>query len=309
MIPARADPLLLALIGEAAIGYPAALFAAVGHPVTWVGTAIAALDRGWNCGGPTRRRVAGIAVVTLLIAGAAATGWIITALATDGWGWIAIALIATTGLAQRSLDDHVRAVARPLRLGDLGAARAAVARIVGRDSDALDETGIAVAATESLAESFCDGVVAPAFWFLIAGLPGLFACKVINTADSMIGHRDDRYRWFGWAAARADDVVNWLPARLSGVLIAIAGGGGLAVMWRDARHHVSPNGGWPEAAMAGALARRLGGPVSYGGEPAMRAWLGDGPLPTAADLDRALGIYRRACLLLWLLIGGVAWLQ
>jgi adenosylcobinamide-phosphate synthase len=309
MISARAEPLLLALICEAAIGYPTALFAVVGHPVTWIGTAIAALDQDWNRGSPTRRRMTGIAVVTLLVAGAAATGWIITALAGDGWGWITIALVATTGLAQRSLDDHVRAVARPLRLGDLGAARVAVARIVGRDTGALDETGIAVAATESLAESFCDGVVAPAFWFLIAGLPGLFACKAINTADSMIGHRDDRYRWFGWAAARADDVVHWVPARLSGMLIAMAGGGGLSVMWRDARHHASPNGGWPEAAMARALARRLGGPVSYGGEPAMRAWLGDGPLPTATDLDRALGIYRWACLLLWLLVGGVAWLQ
>jgi adenosylcobinamide-phosphate synthase len=168
---------------------------------------------------------------------------------------------------------------------------------------------VAVAATESLAESFCDGVVAPAFWFLVAGLPGLLACKAINTADSMIGHLDDRHRWFGWAAARLDDGVNWLPARLSGVLVALAGGGGFAVMRRDARHHASPNGGWPEAAMAGALRRRLGGPVSYDGMPAPRAWLGDGPSPDAADLARALGIYRRACLLLWLLVGGLSWLR
>jgi adenosylcobinamide-phosphate synthase len=305
---AAPEQLLLALTGEAVVGYPAALFAAIGHPVTWIGRGIATLDRQWNDGGPLRRRALGIALVLLLIAGATAIGWSVTAIAGDGWGIIAIVLIATTGLAQRSLDDHIRAVARPLLAGDLAMARSAVAQIVGRDTLTLDETGVALAATESLAESFCDGVVAPAFWFLIAGLPGLLACKAINTADSMIGHRDEHYSRFGWAAARADDVVNWIPARLSGLLITAAGGGGFRVMLRDARHHASPNGGWPEAAMAGALGRRLGGPVSYDGEPAARAWLGDGALPGPADLARALWIYRRACVLLWLLVGGIAWL-
>ncbi|MDG5489853.1 adenosylcobinamide-phosphate synthase CbiB [Sphingomonas sp. BGYR3] len=304
---ARPEQLLIALIGEAAVGYPAALFAAIGHPVTWMGAGIGVLDRGWNRGGPARRRAAGVAVMLLLIAVAAGAGWAVEMIAGGGWGVAVVILIATTGLAQRSLDDHVRAVARPLLAGNLSGARLAVGRIVGRDTDALDERGVALAATESLAESLCDGVVAPALWFLIAGLPGLLVCKAINTADSMIGHRDDRYRWFGWAAARLDDGVNWVPARLSGLLVAVAGGGGIAVMLRDARRHASPNGGWPEAAMAGALHRRLGGPVRYDGEMADRAWLGDGPLPDAADLGRALRIYRRACLLLWLMVGVVAW--
>ncbi len=306
---ARPEQLLLTLIGEAAIGYPAALYAMIGHPVTWIGGVISILERRLNHGAPLRRRAFGVAGVMLLISGAAAIGWGITALAGEGWGLVAVVLVASTGLAQRSLDDHVRAVARPLLAGDLGAARAAVARIVGRDTATLDESGVALAATESLAESFCDGVVAPAFWFLVAGLPGLLACKAINTADSMIGHRDDRYRWFGWAAARSDDAINWVPARIAGVLIAVAGGGGFATMWRDAQAHASPNGGWPEAAMAGALGRRLGGPVSYDDEPAARAWLGDGAFPDAVDLSCALWIYRRACLLLWIIVGGIAWLR
>ena len=173
----------------------------------------------------------------------------------------------------------------------------------------LDEAGVATAAIESLAESFCDGVVAPALGLLLFGLPGLFVVKAINTADSMVGHRTPELGAFGWAAARADDVVNFVPARVAGALIALAGRGGWHAMRRDARHHASPNGGWPEAAMAGALGRQLGGEVTYGGEPAHRAVLGDGPPPDAADLMRALGIYRTACLSLWMLVGVVAWLR
>jgi adenosylcobinamide-phosphate synthase len=305
----RPEQLLAILIAEAAIGYPAALFAAIGHPVSWMGRAIAALDTAWNHGSATARRAGGVCLVLLVAGGSAGLGWAIQAAAGSGWGMAAIILVGTSGLAQRSLDDHVRAVARPLAAGDLAAARSAVGLIVGRDTADLPASGVATAAIESLAESFCDGVVAPAFWFLLAGLPGLLACKAINTADSMIGHRDERHGDFGWAAARSDDVVNFLPARLSGLLLCLAGGGGAAIMRRDARHHASPNGGWPEAAMAGALARRLGGPVRYQGELARRAWLGDGPPPDAADLGRALGIYRRACLLLWLAVGVIPWLR
>lgn len=304
----RPEQLLLALIGEAAFGYPAALYAAIGHPVTWIGAGIAGIERHWNRGSARLRRVAGVATLLVISGGAAAIGFGVERAAGGNWGGAAIVLIATTGLAQRSLDDHVRAVASPLAIGDLPSARRAVAHIVGRDTAALDEGGVATAAIESLAESFCDGIVAPAFWFLAFGLPGLIACKAINTADSMIGHLDERYRDFGWAAARADDLVNWVPARISGGLIALAGAGGFSTMLRNARRHASPNGGWPEAAMAGALGQRLGGPVSYDGEPAMRAVLGDGPVPNAADLRRALGIYRRACLLLWALVGTFAWL-
>lgn len=295
--------LLAALIAEAALGYPRRW----PHPVQAAGAWIAGFERRWNRGGPTTRRLAGTALLVSLIALPAAVGWLVAHLAGEGWGLIVVVLVATTGLAQRSLHDHVAAVLAPLAAGDLPAARRAVARMVGRDTATLDEAGIATAAIESLAESFCDGVVAPAVWFVVAGLPGLLAAKAINTADSMVGHRTPELVRFGWASARADDAVNWLPARLSGALICLAGRGGWATMLRDARHHASPNGGWPEAAMAGALGRRLGGAVSYDGEPAMRAPLGDGATPDAADLRRALRIYRIACLGLWIATGAVAW--
>jgi len=303
----RADLVLAALIVEAVLGYPRALFAAIGHPVTWIGAVIARLDVAWNRGSAIRRRLWGIVLLLLLVSGAVVIGVAIASLAATLWGALAVVSIATTGLAQRSLDDHVRAVNVPLGSGDLPAARQAVGRIVGRDTAALDEAGIATAAIESLAESFCDGVVAPIFWFALAGIPGLIACKAINTADSMVGHRDARHRDFGWASARADDVVNFIPARIAGVLICIAGAGGLLTMLRDSAAHASPNGGWPEAAMAGVLRRQLGGPVSYAGEAAARAVLGAGPLPGVADLSRALWVYRRACLALWVVLGVIAW--
>lgn len=312
-MPARPEQLLLALMGEAAIGYPAFLLARISHPVMWIGGVIATLDRQWNAGDDARRRTAGAALLVLVAGGAGLVGWVIERLAGTSIAVVLVIAMATTGLAQRSLDDHVRAVAAPLLRGDLETARMAVARIVGRDTEDLDDSGVALAATESLAESFCDGIVAPAIWFLVGGLPGMLMCKAVNTADSMIGHRDARYRAFGWAAARTDDLVNFIPARLSGLLICLARPGaaglnGLRMMLRDARHHASPNGGWPEAAMAGVLGRRLGGPVSYDGEPAQRAWLGDGPPPSAVDLERALWTYRCACLMLWAAVGGFAWL-
>ncbi|MBC7519677.1 MAG: cobalamin biosynthesis protein, partial [Sandarakinorhabdus sp.] len=214
MIAGRSDQLLAILVTEAVLGYPAWLFSAIGHPVSWIGALIAWLDRSWNRGGAVRQRAAGVALLLVITGLSVAAGWAMTRLAGDDWGMVAVILIATTGLAQRSLHDHVAAVARPLLAGDLVAARTAVAAIVGRDTAALDEAGVALAAIESLAESFCDGVVAPAFWFLVAGLPGLLVCKAINTADSMIGHRDERHGNFGWAAARADDLVMLVPARL-----------------------------------------------------------------------------------------------
>jgi adenosylcobinamide-phosphate synthase len=297
--------LLPMLIAEAAFGYPRRW----PHPVMAAGALIARAERGWNRGGAARRRASGIALVVVLVALSVVLGGAIQRLAGGGWGLVLVILIGTTGLAQRSLHDHVAAVRAPLAAGDLPAARRAVAMIVGRDTDRLDEAGVATAAIESLAESFSDGVVAPAFWFLLGGLPGLFAAKAINTADSMIGHRTPQLRWFGWAAARADDVVNWVPARIAGLLICLAGGGGLSTMLRDARRHASPNGGWPEAAMAGVLRRELGGAVRYDGERADRATLGRGPRADAADLARALGVYRRACVLLWLAVGALAWLR
>jgi adenosylcobinamide-phosphate synthase len=301
--------LLTAMIVEAALGYPARL----PHPVCGIGRVIAVLDAYWNRG--THKRALGVITALILIALGGSAGLLIEHFAR-GWSWVgvlAIVLVATIGLAQRSLHDHVAAVAKPLVAGDLEAARTALAMIVGRDTAALDDSGIAAAATETLAESFCDGIVAPAFWFLILGLPGLFAFKAISTADSMIGHMDDRHRDFGWAAARIDDVMNWIPARIAGVLICLASLGGWRIMLRDGRNHLSPNAGWPESAMAGALRVQLGGGAAYDGEWIARATLGEGHRPLPADLPRAISLYHRACLLLWamaaLLAGGLLWLR
>jgi adenosylcobinamide-phosphate synthase len=214
---------------------------------------------------------------------------------------VALVLVASTGLAQKSLFVHVRNVLTALRSGNLSAARERVSLIVGRDTRQLDESGVSAAALESLAESFNDGIVAPTFWLAIGGLPGLFAYKVLNTADSLIGHKEERWRAFGWAAARADDVANLIPARIAGMLVAIAGWGGFGVMFKDASKHASPNAGWPEAAMAGALGVRLGGPTSYDGVVHERPVFGSGGRPESVDLRRGLRIYVVACLLLWVL--------
>jgi adenosylcobinamide-phosphate synthase len=294
----------LALGLEATLGYPAVLNRSVGHPVAWPAALIEALERRWNppTASDRRRRLLGVVLVALLVAAAVLRGGALQGLLGASLPALtALALIATTGLAQRSLHDHVTAVLLPLQAGDLPAARAAVARIVGRDTDRLDAEGVAAAALESLAESFNDGVVAPAFWLLVGGLPGLLAYKCVNTADSLVGHKEARWRMFGWAAARTDDLLNLVPARAAGGLIVLAGAGGWRIMMRDARRHASPNAGWPEAAMAGALGVQLGGDARYDGVPTARPTFGDGPRPTAADLARGLSLYRRACGLLWLI--------
>jgi adenosylcobinamide-phosphate synthase len=318
MLTSGALMLPAALLAEWALGFPRWLLTRVGHPVMWIGALIGALDRRWNRGSPYRQRIMGAAMLALLVGASAVVGAMVQhALLQSLWLWPMLVLAATTGLAQRSLADHVEAVAVPLAAGDLETARMAVAMIVGRDVASLDEAGIATAAIESLAESFGDGIVTPACWLALAGLPGLAAAKAINTADSMVGHRDARYRHFGWASARVDDALNYLPARLAGVLLVLAAGRswrtGWRVMRRDARGHASPNAGWPEAAMAGALGRQLGGPVSYDGELAPRATMGDGPRPNARDLAKALVIWRRACGLLWafavIVAGAILWVR
>ena len=297
---------LAALATEALLGYPDRLHRWLPHPVTGLGALIDAGERLLNRSehSPRRRRAGGVLTMAATAGVAALTG-----LAASRLSGPAPVLAATVGLAQRSLYDHVAAVARALETDDLPAARTAVGRIVGRDTADLDASGVAAAAIESLAESFNDGVVAPACWLAIAGLPGLFAYKALNTADSLIGHREPRWKDFGWAAARTDDLMNLAPARLAGALIVTAGGGGWSIMLRDARHHASPNAGWPEAAMAGALGVRLGGAVAYDGVMTERPTFGEGPVPVAADLRRALDIYVKACGLLWAVIavGGRAW--
>ncbi len=294
---------LAALLIEAAVGYPPGLFRVLRHPVVWIGRLITALDRRlnrdrWSAGG---RRVAGSAAVLLLVAVSVAG-----ALALQAGGFLVAALAASTLLAQRSLHQHVRAVGEGLATGGLAGGRAAVSQIVGRNPATLDEAAVLRAAIESLAENFSDGVVAPALWCVLLGLPGIAAYKAVNTADSMIGHRTPRHAAFGWAAARLDDAVNLPAARLAALWLVLAAaltrgadaGGALRAMRRDAPRHRSPNAGWPEAAMAGALGLRLAGPRVYGDTLIDDAWMGDGrPAAAAADLDRALLLYRRACVL------------
>ncbi|SEK39583.1 adenosylcobinamide-phosphate synthase [Sphingomonas palmae] len=311
-----ADPIALAaLFLDAAIGWPERLYHVVGHPVGASARVIGACERHWNT--PRRsdltRRLLGVATMLLLLAGTALLAILLEGVlraCLGSWAWIGTAALAWPALAQRSLFDHVGRVAVALTAGHLPAARRAVAMIVGRDTDTLDEAGVARAGVESLAESFCDGVVAPLFWLIVAGLPGAWCYKAINTADSLIGHKEPRWRAFGWAAARIDDAANWVPARLSGAVLCTAGLGGWRVMWRDCRRHASPNAGWPEAAMAGALGIALAGPIAYDGRMHAKPWIGhDGRAATPRDLNRALAIYLRGCALLWVIAGVVAWAQ
>lgn len=311
-----AEPIALtALALDAAFGWPRALYRRVGHPVGLFARVIEGCEARWNRPADSfaARRALGVLTLLILLILVVGSGWALQHLllaSLGDWGWIAVAILAWPALAQRSLFDHVRAVGERLDAGDLAGAQSAVGMIVGRDTAALDAAGVARAAIESLAESFCDGVAAPLFWLLLLGLPGVWAYKAVNTADSLIGHREGRWRAFGWAAARTDDLANWIPARLSGLLLCLAGGGGWRVLRRDAHNHASPNAGWPEAAMAGALGLRLAGPIAYDGVMHDKSWIGDGASDAGGDeIDRALAIYLRACLFLWLIAGVVAWLR
>jgi adenosylcobinamide-phosphate synthase len=301
-----ANPALIAvaLILEAAFGYPDRLYRTIRHPVVWAGALIAWLDRTLNT--PPRGRIAGAAALAVLLLAVGVPSWALQAwLLTLLPRWLAVLVLGVLAaglLAQRSLFAHVRAVETELRRG-LDEGRAAVSHIVGRNPASLDATGVARAAIESLAENFSDGVVAPMLWGVGFGLPGIALYKAINTADSMIGHRTPRHARFGWAAARFDDLVNLPASRLAALLIVIAAALGGAdaraawrAVWRDAGKHRSPNAGWPEAAMAGALGLRLAGPRIYGNERVEDAWMGDGRVAVDADdIARALRMYRLAC--------------
>ncbi|MDH6261981.1 adenosylcobinamide-phosphate synthase CbiB [Bradyrhizobium sp. BR13661] len=300
-----AGAMVVAMAVDALTGWPSQLFARIGHPVTWLGRLIAAIDAGWNRASdpPAFRRATGTAGALVVIVLSVVCGWLLQSMFPSGWIRIAlVGIFAWPLVALRSLHDHVAAVANPLLGGDIAAARGAVSRIVGRDPAALDEAGIARAAIESLAENTSDGIVAPVFWGAVFGLPGILGYKAINTLDSMIGHRSERHEAFGWAAARIDDVANFIPARLTGflfVLLAPRRSEALSCMTRDARRHRSPNAGWPEAAMAGALGVRLSGPRIYHGKTTDEPWLNEGARdPHPADIVGGLTIYRRAMLLL-----------
>lgn len=310
---AGAAIMLIGLLTEALVGWPKPLFRAIGHPVTWIGKVIDLLDDWMNVEdadmGP--RRTAGAIAAVAVIAFCAELAVIITWLLPDGWTGIVIAgILAWPFIASRSLYDHVAAVARPLAAGDIAAARAGVAMIVGRDPAQLDEAGIARAALESLAENTSDGVVAPLFWGAIFGLPGIVGYKAINTLDSMIGHRTPRHEAFGWASARIDDAANLIPARLTGLLFAAVSGRiatAFAVMRRDAGNHRSPNAGWPEAAMAASLGVRLSGPRVYHDRIADEPWInGEAPDPGPEALHQGLKLYRKSMLALAALLALLA---
>jgi adenosylcobinamide-phosphate synthase len=298
-----------ALAFDAVIGDPDWLWRRLPHPVVVIGSFIGFLDRALNheTQSPAQRKLAGVAAVILLLAIAAVIGFFIEKLLRQiAFGNLLGGLVASTLLAQRSLYQHVSLVKTAFADGGLSGARSAVSMIVGRDPERLDEAGVCRAAIESCAENFSDGVVAPVFWLALLGLPGLIAYKAINTADSMIGHRTARYEQFGWAAARLDDLVNLIPARLSGVLLAavapVAKGAiatAFKVMQRDATQHRSPNAGWPESAMAGALGLALAGPRRYAGHSVDDPFLNAAARTdaTTGDIGRALDLLMAACLL------------
>ncbi len=306
------DPLALllaALLLDAAIGEAGPLFRYIPHPVALIGRLIAFLERKLNREqrSPLDRRWRGVLTVLIVTGLCLAVGW------GTAWsshlhiaGQVAELILLTLLIAQRSLFDHVRAVGLALRDDGLIAGRRAVAHIVGRDPHTLDRHAVARAAIESCAENFSDGVVAPVFWYALFGLPGILVYKAINTMDSMIGHKSPRYHAFGMAAARLDDAMNLIPARLAALLIVLASlflpggrpGSAVATVWRDARRHRSPNAGWPEAAMAGALGLALAGPRHYAEGLVMDAWMGRGdPRAMPKDIRRSLYILVVACLI------------
>lgn len=289
---------LLALMIDAIVGDPRALWSRVPHPVAWFGRVIDTFDQRWNDadgkGGIGSGFVAIAAtVVAFAVFAAIAQTLILTLLPT----WLAVTLLAAMAsimLAHHSLHEHIRAV---LDAPDLPAARQAVSMIVGRDTAELDEAGVSRAAIETLAESLSDGVVAPAFWLLLGGLPGIVAYKVVNTADSMIGHRTPRHEAFGKAAARLDDLMNFIPARLTALILGLVAGvrrGDAGYVINEAKQHVSPNAGYPEAVIAEALGVSLGGPRSYSGRQVHGVWFNDhGDAPDFDTVREALRLSRR----------------
>ncbi len=309
--------LLAALVLDRIVGDPDWLWRRLPHPVVWVGNLIGWADRRLNreTDSHETREKAGFATIALLILGAIISGHLLHGfLGLGGFaGTIAEIIIVAVLLAQKSLAEHVSAVARGLRTEGLAGGRKAVSMIVGRDPERLDVAGVSRAAIESLAENASDGVVAPAFWYLVFGLPGLLAYKVINTADSMIGHKTPRHLAFGRASAQIDDLANWVPARLTALMILAAGGFSAfavraQIVLRDAGLHRSPNAGWPESAMAAVTGLALGGPRIYkddvANEPFMNA--AGRTVSRAADIDRALDVFDRAMLIGWLGVAVVA---
>jgi adenosylcobinamide-phosphate synthase len=308
----------MALLIEASFGYPSRLARIVGHPVIWLGRLIDWLDLTLNreSGSNTNRKLAGfIAALGIVAIPAVLAFGVERGLLALPFGFVAVAVVASTLLAQRSLHDHVARVASALEQDGIDGGREAVSHIVGRDTHALDQAGVSRAAIESLAENFSDGIVAPCFWLAVGGLAGGMAYKAVNTADSMIGHRTARHEDFGCASARLDDLLNLPASRLSALLIiaaaAISMNASASRAWRavrrDAHHHRSPNAGYPEAAMAGALGLALAGPRVYGGVMVEDAAMGNGRSDAEpTDIRAALALYRRADLIFIVLVAVLA---
>jgi len=307
---------VIAMLVDGVVGDMNWLFSRIAHPIAMLGRMIDLFDRRLNRENRDKmtRLILGLIVTFVVVAFATAVGLLVSWLArTAPFAWLVEVIAVVILLAQRSLYDHVLAVAHALGDDGLAKGRAAVRHIVGRDPETLDLHGIARASIESLAENFADGVVAPLFWYLVLGLPGMFAYKAINTLDSMIGYRSPKYASFGLVAARLDDAVNWMPARIAVLPIAVAALfvpaanplSALRVIWRDAKRHPSVNAGWPEAAMAGALDLSLGGPRQYPGGVNEVVWIGDGnPRAHVEYIRRALHLFGIACLLNGLVVIG-----
>ena len=309
--------LALALILDWLIGDMRWFHKIVPHPVVLIGNLIRFLEKKLNRESRSRnaRMVRGLVVTAFVVGLSAFSGWLIDhGLDMIAYGWLVEVFLVATLLAGRSLFTHVGAVAKGLATGGVKGGREAVSHIVGRDPNSLDEHGVARSAIESLAENYADGVVAPAFWYLLFGLPGILGYKAVNTLDSMIGYRSKRYKDFGMVAARLDDVANWIPARLSAlilILAAFAAPGAnpfraIRIMLRYAGKHASPNAGWPEGAMAGALDFALGGPRKYPGGISEAAWIGSGRARLKdKDIRSAQWVYAAANLVQLIIVAGL----
>lgn len=290
--------LVIAMLLDAVFGEPRMLWDRLPHPAVLMGRLIAFLDRTLNTG--QDRKSKGVLALSLLCFTAAVIGSLLSQ-----FGWVIEIIVAAILLAQKSLVDHVRAVATGLRTS-IEEGQFAVSMIVSRDTKDMNEAQVARSAIESAAENFSDGVIAPAFWFLVGGLPAMLVYKFVNTADSMIGYKTEKYLEFGWASARIDDLLNWIPARLSMLLIVVFAKRSVnfRAIISEAKRHKSPNAGWPEAAIARAINVALAGPRSYDGQLQQLPWVNERGRQTitAEDVDAAVRILWRAWNLAWITI-------
>ena len=313
--------LILAMGFDGLIGDPKWIYNRIPHPVTWMAMLLMKGEAFLNHQDRSRfaKQFLGLIWILLCVTICLYIAFFIQNFLSgfDQTG-IILALLSSIFLAYRSLIDHVGDVEKELFNKDVVKARIKVAKIVGRETSKLDKSDITRATIESLAENFSDGVVAPVFWFLIVGFPGVVAYKMINTADSMIGNRSERFEDFGMASAKIDDVVNYVPARITALLLMLAAGisrvgdvkSGFVTVNNDHKLHASPNAGWPEATMAGLLNVRLGGPRHYqNGNSKDNAWLGSGGDVKLKDLTRAIKLVKFSWFMMLILVlaGSILW--